>query len=614
MDRIELLGNGSCESSHFILEWKNLSYTPKRKVFKGSKFNVFKGAQEESVKVLDNVNGSIESGNLVAVLGGSGSGKTSLLAAISQRIRRNLTGDILINNQMLSSREMRNISGYVPQSDVSIPTLTPYEHLYFMLQFKKGLNLNANEQHQQILIILKKLGLIECSNFPMKRMSGGEKRKLLLATSLIFDPLLLFCDEITTGLDSFQAISVIQSLRDLIGLDNSKNFNNKAVVCSVHQPSSFLFHLFTHLILMSTNGKIVFQGKIQDAVRIFENAGLPCPMLYNPAEFYVKALCEIKNEEKLQRVSRLSREETEFKIQSYDIQTHFHKESRRVCWFKQIFYLIVRSSLSGRRNFRRHIIESFLFLSTSFVIGLLYHSVNSKSQSSVQDITGALFTLVNEIVFTYTYFVIYLIPEQYAFLRRETGEELYSISAFYVSKIIILIPKVIIETLIFVGVVFLLTSFDWDFHTYFKICTSLIFAGISAMAYGFSTAGLFSSVRLTLELQPPMDLFLLILGGMYINIGSLTFPQIKYVSIFFYSCEAVNYDYWKSVENIACPINVQTEYPCLRNGTEVLEHLGYRTDSNTLMYDYSGLLVLFIIGHIIGYLGLRRIVKKEGFY
>lgn len=55
-------------------------------------------------------------------------------------------------------------------------------------------------------------------------------------------------------------------------------------------------------------------------------------------------------------------------------------------------------------------------------------------------------------------------------------------------------------------------------------------------------------------------------------------------------------------------------YPCLRNGTEVLEHLGLGTDASTLMIDYLGLAGLFVFGHILGFLGIRRIIKKKGFY
>lgn len=88
------------------------------------------------------------------------------------------------------------------------------------------------------------------------------------------------------------------------------------------------------------------------------------------------------------------------------------------------------------------------------------------------------------------------------------------------------------------------------FATYVKISVSLILTGVTAMAYGFSLSGIFESVRLTIELGPPLDLFLLILGGMYINVSSIAVPAMKYVSVFYYGNEAISYDYWTRVENI----------------------------------------------------------------
>lgn len=303
------------------------------------------------LKLIFKVNGSIESGSLVAVIGGSGCGKTSLLAAIAQRIRQNLSGEIFINGQLVDPHEMRIMSGYVPQSDISIPTITPYEHLYFMviitlnidttrcddeqsslqLQFKNGGNLTKDERAQKIHSILRTLSLTSCTSIPIKCLSGGEKRKLLFATSLIFDPFILFCDEITTGLDSFQALSVIQSLRTLVGLDQNERFlntervitNKHAVICSVHQPSSSIFQLFSHLILMS-NGQIIFQGKVEEAVGVFETAGMPCPTLYNPAEFYVKMVSLERNEQKIARVSQIC-EENKIKMQENESHSEILK-------------------------------------------------------------------------------------------------------------------------------------------------------------------------------------------------------------------------------------------------------------------------------------------------
>lgn len=59
---------------------------------------------------------------------------------------------------------------------------------------------------------------------------------------------------------------------------------------------------------MSLNGRIVFQGRVEKAVGVFEKAGMPCPVLYNPAEFYVKMVSQGRNDERLNRVSQICEE------------------------------------------------------------------------------------------------------------------------------------------------------------------------------------------------------------------------------------------------------------------------------------------------------------------
>lgn len=143
---------------------------------------------------------------------------------------------------------------------------------------------------ERILHINKALhivGLHDSKDKLINYLSGGEKRKLQLATELLTNPLFLFCDELTTGLDSFSAISVIKILKQLTSnsyiLFNSNNDLTKseiqseididqniqkAIICSIHQPSSEIFHCFTHFILMN-NGRILFQGNNNDAQIFF---------------------------------------------------------------------------------------------------------------------------------------------------------------------------------------------------------------------------------------------------------------------------------------------------------------------------------------------------------
>ena len=79
--------------------------------------------------------------------------------------------------------------------------------------------------------VIKELGLAKSANTMIGDLSGGEKRRLSVASELLTDPKLLFCDEPTSGLDSHMAASVVDLLLGLAG-------QGRTVICTIHQPSS----------------------------------------------------------------------------------------------------------------------------------------------------------------------------------------------------------------------------------------------------------------------------------------------------------------------------------------------------------------------------------------
>lgn len=79
---------------------------------------------------------------------------------------------------------------------------------------------------------------------------------------MINDPPLLYCDEPTTGLDSWTAISVINHLRMLAA-------SGKAIICSIHQPASGIVDLFSQVLLIA-GGKVAFHGPFNEATTFFK--------------------------------------------------------------------------------------------------------------------------------------------------------------------------------------------------------------------------------------------------------------------------------------------------------------------------------------------------------
>lgn len=128
--------------------------------------------------------GQMNSGDLIAVLGPSGAGKTTLIAAISQRLRGNVTGKITINGLSVNRKNMTKLSSFVPQFDATINVLTPREHLYFMGELKMNRNWSGAQKADRINAILWRLGLDHVADTRIDRLSGGERKKVNLASDV----------------------------------------------------------------------------------------------------------------------------------------------------------------------------------------------------------------------------------------------------------------------------------------------------------------------------------------------------------------------------------------------------------------------------------------------
>lgn len=148
-------------------------------------------------KALNNVSLEIEKGEIFALLGPNGAGKTTLISAICGLCRQS-SGDITINsfNTVTHYKDTRNQIGLVPQE---LP-LDGFESVYNSCQFSRGLfGLKDNQIH--IENILKALSLFDKRDEQIFGLSGGMKRRLLIAKALAHEPKILFLDEPTAGVD-----------------------------------------------------------------------------------------------------------------------------------------------------------------------------------------------------------------------------------------------------------------------------------------------------------------------------------------------------------------------------------------------------------------------------
>lgn len=133
---------------------------------------------------LSPVSGNVKSGQLVAILGASGAGKTTLLAGISQRFRGPITGRLSLNGNTIDSKSMAKMSCFVPQFDIAFDTLTPNEHMYFMSELKLDRKWTTQQKRERIDFLLREVGLMAVADNRIRTMSGGERKRLTIATDV----------------------------------------------------------------------------------------------------------------------------------------------------------------------------------------------------------------------------------------------------------------------------------------------------------------------------------------------------------------------------------------------------------------------------------------------
>jgi ABC-type multidrug transport system ATPase subunit len=226
------------------------------------------------------------SGELVAIMGPSGSGKSTLINSLAHRAlpkKSTLEGQILINRAPASLSAIRHLSCYVEQEDSLIGSLTARETLDFAAKLSLPSSVKKAERKRRVDNLLESFGLQDQADTiigtPIRKgLSGGQKRRVGIASQLITGPKILFLDEPTSGLDSTASYEVIRYLKDVV------KRNRIIVIASIHQPSTSTYTLFDNLFLLS-KGKTCFAGPIVQAPEYFEGLGHPMPMHTNPAEF-----------------------------------------------------------------------------------------------------------------------------------------------------------------------------------------------------------------------------------------------------------------------------------------------------------------------------------------
>ncbi|KAA6416809.1 hypothetical protein WJX79_011032 [Trebouxia sp. C0005] len=248
-----------------------------------SKQEVHEAAKIQRKQIMYKLAGACYPGEVLALMGPSGSSKTSLLSVIGGRTPKSvhLEGDVLYNNTRLTKATKRSV-GYVLQDDLLYESLTVWETLYFAAMLRLPREMSTEQKKQRVAKVIAALGLNRCKDtiiggFFRRGISGGERKRVSVGHEMIINPSVLLLDEPTSGLDSTTAMHLVATLRQLAQ-------GGRAVLTTIHQPSSRLYQMLDKLLLLS-EGHSIYYGDAQLATEWFHKLGYTIPYLINAADF-----------------------------------------------------------------------------------------------------------------------------------------------------------------------------------------------------------------------------------------------------------------------------------------------------------------------------------------
>ncbi|CAI5524003.1 unnamed protein product [Closterium sp. Naga37s-1] len=236
-------------------------------------------------KVMMNVTGGVAPGNLLAIMGPEGSGKSLLLHMLAGRLEgdANFRGSIEYSGEPFGATLRREI-GFV-ENDVDLQAnLTVKETLMFAAMLRLPEGTEEIDQIVRVEHVLDSLELTHCADKVIGRTGRNavlynELRRLAIGVQMIVNPPLLLLDEPTSGLDGAMALRITRAL-------HSYALAGRSVVATMKQPSSKMFSLFTHLLLI-TDGNPIFFGAADAALPYFDSIGYTMAPDTSAAEFFL---------------------------------------------------------------------------------------------------------------------------------------------------------------------------------------------------------------------------------------------------------------------------------------------------------------------------------------
>ena len=215
--------------------------------------------------LLRDIHLTIKPGRMVLLLGGSGAGKTTFLNAVNGYEKADATITLNGDDIYTNFSHMKYEIGFVPQQDLIRYQDTVYKTLMDAAKLRLPTSMKRKERKQRVDEVMEIFGLTPVKNNIVKKQSGGQKKRISIASEFISDPSLFILDEPDSGLDGILAKDLMRRLHEI-------SRQGKIVIVITHTPDRVI-DLFDDVIVLAKDnhrtGRLVFYGPIDEAREFF---------------------------------------------------------------------------------------------------------------------------------------------------------------------------------------------------------------------------------------------------------------------------------------------------------------------------------------------------------
>ncbi|KAF3447187.1 hypothetical protein FNV43_RR12367 [Rhamnella rubrinervis] len=464
------------------------------------------GVNEDRLELLKGVSGSFRPGVLTALMGISGAGKTTLMDVLAGRKTSGyIEGSITVSGYPKKQETFARISGYCEQTDIHSPHVTVYESLVYSawLRLPSDVDVSTRKMFIEEVMELVELSSIREALVGLPGVDGlsiEQRKRLTIAVELVANPSLIFMDEPTSGLDARAAAVVMRTVRNTVD-------TGRTVVCTIHQPSIDIFDAFDELFLLKRGGEEIYVGPIgrhsSNLIKYFEEInGVPkIKDGYNPATWMLEITSVAqeanlgvnfsdiyKNSELYRRNKALIMELSTPPPGSNDL---YFPTKYSQSFFTQCKACLWKQHLSYWRNPPYTAVRLFFTAFIALLLGTIFWDIGYKRQRQ-QDILnqiGSMYIAVLFLGFQNTVAVQPVVSVERSVFYRERAAGMYSALPYAFGQVVIELPHVFVQTIIYGVIVYAMIGFEWTVSKFFWYLFYMYFTLLYFTLYGMMTAG-----------------------------------------------------------------------------------------------------------------------------